>query len=244
MCVAGQPASARVALAGSGITLALRELHRPRETPWRGPWACGVPQARPETYARLIPAASSRGTTQGGRRRVRISACPRRSSDAAASVRRSTGLSPTRSPAGAGSPCCGARRGWARQRCWATCPTGSPAGTSPEPPASNRRWSWPTRPAPALRAHAGPPRPTARPAAGRARYGVRPQRRPGARPVPGRAGHAHAVRRGRRAAAASLRRRRRAVARPRLGADPGVLCPPPVRRADRGRVCRADGGRR
>jgi Predicted ATPase len=44
-------------------------------------------------------------------------------------------------------------------------------------------------------------------------------------PVPGRAGHAHAVRRGRRAAAAGLCRRRRAVARPRLGADPGVRSP-------------------
>jgi DNA-binding CsgD family transcriptional regulator len=36
----------RVALAGSGTTLALRELHRPRETPWGGAWAYGVPQAR------------------------------------------------------------------------------------------------------------------------------------------------------------------------------------------------------
>ena len=29
-----------------------------------------------------------------------------------------------------------------------------------------------------------------------------------------------------------------------LGADPGVRCPPPPRRADRGRVRRAGGGRR
>ena len=100
------------------------------------------------------------------------------------------------------------------------------------------------RPAPAVRAHAGPPRPAARSAARRARDGVRPQRRRCAGPVPGRAGHADAVRRGRRAAAAGLHRRRRAVARPRLGADPGVRCPPPARRADRGRVRRADGDRR
>ena len=67
---------------------------------------------------------------------------PPSSSDVAASVRRSTGSWPTRSPAGAGSPCFGARRAWARARCWVTCPTGSPAGTSRGPSASSRRWSW------------------------------------------------------------------------------------------------------
>ena len=59
---------------------------------------------------------------------------------------------------------------------------------------------------------------------------------PAARPVPGRARHADAVRRGRRAAAAGLHRRRRAVARPGLGADPRVRRPPAPRRA-RSRSC-------
>ena len=82
------------------------------------------------------------------------------------------------------------------------------------------------------------------PAARSARDGVRPERRPCAGPVPGRAGHADAVRRGRRAAAARLHRRRRAVARPRLRADPRFRRPPAPRRADRARVRSTHGHRR
>jgi hypothetical protein len=41
----------------SGITLALRRLPRTREIPWGGPGVCGIPQARPQMYALLIPAA-------------------------------------------------------------------------------------------------------------------------------------------------------------------------------------------
>ena len=76
------------------------------------------------------------------------------------------------------------------------------------------------------------------PAARRARDGVRTERGPAAGPVPGRAGDADAVRRGRRAATAGLHRRRRAVARPGLGADPRLRRPPPARRADRDRRAR------
>ena len=72
------------------------------------------------------------------------------------------------------------------------------------------------RPPPALRPHARSPRPAPRAAARRARDRVRPEHRPRARPVPGRARHADAAGRGRRAAAARLHRGRRAVARPRL----------------------------
>src|SRR5271165_7631314 len=134
--------SVRVALVVPGITLVLRRVRRTRETPWGGPWVCGVPQARPRMYALLIPAAVVE-RCRGGCRRVRIPGRPRSSSDAEASVRRSTGSWPTRSRAGAGSLSCGARREWARARCWAVCPAGSPAGMSREPQAWSQRWSWP-----------------------------------------------------------------------------------------------------
>ena len=51
---------ARVVLVVSGITLARRRRHRTRETPWGGPWVCGVPRARPRMYALLIPVTSGR----------------------------------------------------------------------------------------------------------------------------------------------------------------------------------------
>src|SRR5215468_8431971 len=59
--VGGVPAGpVRVALVVSGITLALRRVRRPRETPWRDPLVCGVPRSRPQIYAVLIPATGSR----------------------------------------------------------------------------------------------------------------------------------------------------------------------------------------
>ena len=105
---------------------------------------------------RGFPGPDRRCTLGSYRRRVVAERCPEEadesgsplthgsSSDVEASARRSTGSWPTRSPAGAGSPSCAARRAWARARCSTTCPTGSPAGTSRGRPASSRRWSWPT----------------------------------------------------------------------------------------------------
>ena len=59
--VCGLPAGpVRVALVMPGTTFALRRVRRPRETPWADPVVCGVPRARPQIYALLIPAASSR----------------------------------------------------------------------------------------------------------------------------------------------------------------------------------------
>ena len=81
---------------------------------------------------------------EGGRPRARIAVNLRSSSDVAASAKRSTGSWPTRSPVGAASSSCAARRAWARAPCWTTCPTASRAGTSRGPWASSRRWSWPT----------------------------------------------------------------------------------------------------
>ena len=85
----------------------------------------------------------------------------------------------------------------ARARCWATCPTASPAGASRRPRRRVRDGAGVQRAPSAVRADAGSPRSAARPAARRARDGVRAERRARARPVPGRARRAEPAGRGR-----------------------------------------------
>ena len=89
------------------------------------------------------------------------------------------------------------------------------------------------RAAPAVRAHAGPARKTARPATRRAQRGVRPEGRRAAGSFPGRARGAEPAGRSRGGYGPGLPRRRRAVAGSSLRADAGVRRPPSPRRADR-----------
>ena len=188
-----------------------------------------------------------RGTAEGGRRHEPGSSTLLEAPRTSQRVRGARPAPDRRaSPVGAASSSCAARRASARARCsdylsdrvdgWHVATAvgrrvGDGAGLQ--------------RPPPALRADARSPRSAARcRSATRSAtvFGLSAGAR--ARPLPGRPGHADAVRRGRRAAAARLHRRRRAVARPRVGADPRLRRPPPARRADRDRVRGADGQRR
>ena len=135
--------------------------------------------------------------------------------------------------------------GVGKSACSATCRAGSDGWQRRHGPAWSRRWSWPTAACTSSARRCWTTssgcRVPQRDALATV-FGLSAGRR--ARPLPGRPGHADAVRRGRRAAAAGLHRRRRAVARPRLRADPRVRRPPPAGRADRARVRRATGHRR
>ena len=80
----------------------------------------------------------------------------------------------------------------ARPRCWITCLIARWVACRDRRGRGVRDGACLQRPASTLRSHAGSPRPTSRPPARRTRHGLRPTVRPGARPVPGRAGHADA----------------------------------------------------
>ena len=124
------PSTSLLASAVPSHSCAPAAVSPPGDTLGRSRGPAGFRRPRSPMYALLIPAVSSRATVQGGRRRVRIPVRPPSSSDVAASARCSTGSWPTRSPVRAGSPFYGARRAWARARCWVSCPTGLSAGTS------------------------------------------------------------------------------------------------------------------
>ena len=126
---------------------------------------------------------------------------------------------------------------WARARCWAICPTASPAGVSRRAVGVESEMELAYSGlhqlcAPMLDHLERLPAPAAR----GARDGVRPKRRACTRPVPGRTRHADAPRRGRRGATARLHRRRRTVARSGLRADHRLRRPPALRRAGSARV--------
>ena len=105
----------------------------------------------------------------------------------------------------------------------------SPAGMSPKPSASSRRWKLGVQQPPStLRTNARSPRSAARPTAASARDRARTWGWRCGRPVL-RASDAEPPGRGRGAAAAGLHCRRRAVARPGLGADAFLHRPPPPR---------------
>ena len=126
---------------------------------------------------------------------------------------RATGLTDRRArvrragPAGRGGPrrvragrwWCAASRGWARRRCWTTWPGGRRAAGWCGRRACSRRWSWRSPGCISCARRCWTGWSAAGTAAGGAADRVRPERGPGAGPVPGRAGRAEpAVRGGRR----------------------------------------------
>ena len=208
-----QPAREGVALIGSRITLALRQLRRPGGVPGRPPHAGS---AGPAGDVRSVDTGGEQSRDAAGR--PPPSQDPRpppSSSGVAAECEALDRLRPMRAAGRSAGHRAAGRAGDGQERA-AGLPvrSGSPGGASRGPRASNRRWSSLTRPASAVRAHARPPRrlPGPQRDALATVFGLSAGPAPG--PVPGRAGDVDAVRRGRRGAAAGLRRRRRAVARP------------------------------